>query len=518
MLILVVRDSAWLSLLILVVSGLVLVLLVSGLAERGMGSRSIVGRPCCFGLVLLGQTFFFLAPGKHEIHFWDQRLLSAILLGGAILLVPLIRKGFTPLKAEVNKGDGEFLLILAGITNCLVFGLVLIGRWTQLLPRFPIQFELTLVASAVIATTFMWIQYRRIERGGMLAAGCKLRTSVAFFLVAGISLIGWLANPVLFPVTPEKIQRQVESFSPGTADVRDWQRWEIIASWAVDVGLNPDLSRASQMMAEEVSGRQNPFVLGVGFRMGLVDPGQFQPRGAADARRGFLMSESFGSRDPTLITSLNQSEGIIRQMTLDDQLTEAKRDYLEKRLLLTFDALGVHGHGIEDALLVTQLLDVIDRPIDRDKYRRQVQELLQGLHKKRTALFQIAGGFAPFGNMSASLKSTSEAVELMKIYGIPQRLDLNWVRSFLRPLCYRPLNGKWIAAVTLDRLKCLPGVKQVTWAQFIFYEKNLVAAVSLVLLCLYATWTSPVLEATYSKQVKPVDDRYATSLTSEGKC
>ena len=39
----------------------------------------------------------------------------------------------------------------------------------------------------------------------------------------------------------------------------------------------------------------------------------------------------------------------------------------------------------------------------------------------------------------AVVKATSFAVELMEIYGIPDDLDLNWVRSFLRPLHHQAL-------------------------------------------------------------------------------
>jgi hypothetical protein len=52
--------------------------------------------------------------------------------------------------------------------------------------------------------------------------------------------------------------------------------------------------------------------------------------------------------------------------------------------------------------------------------------------------------------MPGAPDATADAVELMAVYGIPDGLDLNWVRSFLRPSRY--LDRKWVAAVTLDRL------------------------------------------------------------------
>ena len=106
----------------------------------------------------------------------------------------------------------------------------------------------------------------------------------------------------------------------------------------------------------------------------------------------------------------------------------------------------------------------------------------------------MAGGFQDYsvGDVQVgSLRATSCAVELMEIYGIPDNLDLNWVRSFLRPLWMRQAPEKWMAAVTLTRLNRLPGVTHPTWLEAIYYERSLLAAVVLIGLCIYATLSSP---------------------------
>jgi hypothetical protein len=89
------------------------------------------------------------------------------------------------------------------------------------------------------------------------------------------------------------------------------------------------------------------------------------------------------------------------------------------------------------------------------------------------------------------LEATAYAVELMEIYGIPEDLNLNWVRSFLRPLSFRTRDHKWIAAATLQRLNRLPGATRPTWLEVLYHERALLAAVALVGLCIYATLTSP---------------------------
>ena len=103
----------------------------------------------------------------------------------------------------------------------------------------------------------------------------------------------------------------------------------------------------------------------------------------------------------------------------------------------------------------------------------------------------MAGGFkqylaAPVGDIAA----TSQAIELMEIYGVPDDLDLNWVRSFLRPSLIRQ-SEKWMVAATRERLNHLPGLAPPSWLDFVYYERSLLAAAVLVGLCFFATLSSP---------------------------
>jgi hypothetical protein len=90
----------------------------------------------------------------------------------------------------------------------------------------------------------------------------------------------------------------------------------------------------------------------------------------------------------------------------------------------------------------------------------------------------------------------------MQIYGAPGGLDLNWVRSFLRPRSIQSADDRMIAAVTLARLNHLPGVARPTWVEVLYYERSLIAAVVLIGLCLYATLVSPPATAA-SRPLKP---------------
>ena len=151
-------------------------------------------------------------------------------------------------------------------------------------------------------------------------------------------------------------------------------------------------------------------------------------------------------------------------------------------------------------LQATQLLEVIGRPVEPERYRARIQALLREFHSQSGGGFALAGGFRQYRQLPASMpgdpQSTAHAVELMAIYGVPDGLDMNWVRSYLRPS--RSADRKWIAAITRDRLNQLPNVHEPTWLDFLYYERALLAAGVLVGLCLYATLSSPIPKAAKS--------------------
>ena len=269
----------------------------------------------------------------------------------------------------------------------------------------------------------------------------------------------WLTNQIWWPATPARILNYVEAFDSDRGPYLAFRDWEIPARWTIDQGLDPDLSRARKVLDNEIAQDQDllSYILGSAFRVGLVHPDQIKTLPDLEQKRRLLLPET-SSRKPQRITSLDQYAWVFYALAESDQLTSEDRDFLEQRLLVTLENPIVKtSYRLETALLVTQLLEVIDRPIDRDQYRKQVHQWLRAFHSTQTHFYQIAGGFEQNQGVSASMQATSDAVELMQIYGIPEDLDLNWVRSYLRPLYFRPSSDKWIAAVTLDRLNSLPG-------------------------------------------------------------
>jgi hypothetical protein len=315
---------------------------------------------------------------------------------------------------------------------------------------------------------------------------------LAFVLVVAITV--WFMNPILWPATPSRIKHYVESFEKAPNSAASWRDWEIVARWTIESNLNPDLSGARRLLAREISGEQNPFVLGSAFRVGLVRADQIGLLKNYEEKRHFLVGDRPRFLETRPITSLAQTDWVIRASVLRNDLSPGERDFLEKRLQATIKDLSDHPYDVlETALRATQLLGVIGRPVDRDRYRVKVHDWLRAFHCKTAGGFEVAGGFKQYLAVPVgSLQATSYAVELMEIYGIPEDLDLNWVRSFLRPLSRRDSDDrKWIAAVTRDRLKHLLGVTRPTWLAVAYYERSLIAAAVLLGLCIYATLTAP---------------------------
>jgi hypothetical protein len=195
---------------------------------------------------------------------------------------------------------------------------------------------------------------------------------------------------------------------------------------------------------------------------------------------------------------------VIRAAVLNDDLTREQRDHLAERLHATlrrFFSPQYPYKNLEGPLGATELLSVIGLPVDPGQYRKDIHALLKRLHHEAGGGFQRAGGFQSFENIhSGDLHATSVAIQLMEVYGIPKDLNLDWDRSFLRPAFTQFGVQQWLPAVTLARLNRLPGVTHPSWLEVLYYERSFVAAVVLIVLCIYATAISPKPPRVLSKE------------------
>jgi hypothetical protein len=433
-------GETWPLFVFYIVSFGLLLYLLKTYAKLGLGSRHVIGSTCAGALALLGQFAVFPSVGDADIHFVDQKLIAAAFLGGFLVL---------------------FCVSIGGAQS-----------------------------------NFMGT--RATKRSDRLSL--NLLRVLGVLLVAAITVptILWFMSPLLWPANPARIKRYVESFERAPYGSASWQSWEIVADWAIERNLAPDLSGARRLLAQEIASDQNPFILGSAFRLGLVRKDQLGQLKHYARRRSSLVDQSPYIDEPQSIGSIQQEDWVIRAAVMRDDLPVPERDYLEKRLLATLEEESRREHyALVEELRVAQLLKVIGRPIDRDRHRGRVHALLKKSHSTSSGGFQLAGGFRRYRRPeTGSMDETAYAVELMEIYGIPDGLDLNWVRSYLRPTMLRWTNGEeYVAAVTLDRLNHLPGAVRPTWLEIAYYERSLLAALVLVGLCIYATATSPVPRA-----------------------
>src|SRR6185369_8406415 len=168
--------------------------LLSGFARLGLANRTVIGRSVLVGLALLGQVSGLCTIGMQDIHFVDQMLLPVVFYCGILFLLPVI------FQAEIMR-----------------------------IPRSAGQRP--------------WLRRLAI-------AGCL----VTFFLLLLIvvPVMAWFTNWIWQPTTPASIKQHVEAFDEAPYSTVSWRNWEIVATWAIESGLDPDLSRPRQLLEAEM--------------------------------------------------------------------------------------------------------------------------------------------------------------------------------------------------------------------------------------------------------------------------
>lgn len=447
-------------------------------------------------------------PASQEIalqwwrdHRWGAKLVFAASLamaffGATWLLFLFYIASFGVLLYVLKSLARVGLTSQASIGSYCIMGLGLLGQ----LAGFPGigAGDIHLLDQHVVILVFFWgafgLTLLLAIRGGRPRYGGRWFPAICLLIIL-VPMTAWFTNQLYWPATPARIKAYVESFDRARFSSASWSEWEIPASWTVEAGMKPNWARPRRLLATELAGEQNGSILSDAFRVGVVQPKYLlQLRDYRKRLDRLLNHGRLQNAGP--ITSLQQNDWVIRAAVMSDDLTPEQKDYLAERLHLTLNReLTAELTDLEPVLRAVQLLQAIGRPVDAGEYRSQVHEFLRKHHTTAGGGFQLAGGFKRYaGNgrvLVGDLEATAYAVELMGVFGIPEGLDMDWVRSYLRPLSFRPSSNKWAAAVSLDRLHQLPGVTQPTWLEALYYERTLLAAAVLVGLCIYATVAFP---------------------------
>jgi hypothetical protein len=497
MVLMLLGATSLLFLFYLISFGLLLFVL-SSFAKVGIGNRDVIGRTCGMGLMFLGQAAVSAGIGSQEIHFLDQNLVSVVFLSGVLILLPCLfanrQVNTESLKKPTPVPRWFWIFYVAFVFVQLGF----IG-WTWSFGHMSLHHRLRITAILAIgalapaaAVLFhQWMPKRGqpnpLQRGPAL-----------LIIVLLIPLMAWNTRSLLWPATPERIKRYVESFDHAPFSSASWSNWEIPARWTIDAQLQPDLSKPRSLLAVELAGEQNPYVLSSAMRVGLITPDKLGQLKNYDRQRRYLFTQTPGVQP--LAVHLGQYDWVVRAAVLKNDLSPSERDLLEQRLLATVEGVSADQYAtLEQALRAIQLLSIIGKPIDRDQYRSQFHELLRTFHHTSGGWGRVNGGFRSYRNINAGdLNATAHAVDLMEIFGAPDDLNLNWARSFLANGRSKFGDQKWIAAVTLERFSALPSAPRPSWLDYLYHERTLLAAIALVGLCLYATYTSPRRKALLS--------------------
>lgn len=484
-------GASWLLFVFYIVSFGLLLYILSSLAKLGLGNRELIGRSCMLGLMFLGQTAMISGIGIAEIHFLDQTAVGAVFFGGVLVLLPFTMGMPQLLNTRIQK-PSRWMWAFAAAFGAFQAVLAIL-LWS--VSKNP--WIVALVLGSVLMLVGTMIYQARFS--GQRIAKSSQWTAAVFMALLLIPLMAFELRPILRPAPRTDMKRYVESFAAAPLHSVSWEHWEIVARWAIASKLDPDLTQPRRVLADEIVGEQNAYILGSALRTGLLPVEQVGELREYEQRRRTFVDHPAGLT-PQAITSLAYEDWAIRAATMRGDLSPSERDYLEGRLIATLQkASQDQVVQLRDVLLVTQLLEAIGRPVDRERYRGLVHDLLREFRSRSSGGFQFAGGFNKYRNwpvsawhgQTGSLDSTAYAIELMEIYGVPDDLDLNWVRSFLRPSAFRFGDDKWLAAATLDRLNHLPGVRRPGWIEVAYYERSLLAACVLVGLCIYATLLSP---------------------------
>ncbi len=461
-------GATWLVFVVYIVSFGLLLYVLNTLAKHGLANRTEISQFCTQGLLFIGIASGSLGHSDQGIHFVNQRLIWLVFMVGVYILI-FITFASLPLSIAGQQGTRH-------LRGWMIFALMLAMS------------PILLVVPSMFA--------RR-------------------------SLISRPNNQIQPPATPAEIKGHVESFAEAPHSSATWHHWEISAQWAIDAKLNPDMAKPRQLLAEEIVGEQNPFILGSAVRVGLLSADQTGELRDYARWRKSLLAAGPRAKGPQAILSLDFYDWAIRTAALRNDLSVEERDRLEQRLLATLERMsGDQYVTLKTALRATQLLEVIERPINRDEHREKMHGWLLKFHDTTGRTYQPGGGFKGYLNIpSGMLEPTAHAVELMEIYGVPSDLDLKLVRSYLRHQAVRKVTDwHFMAAATLQRLDRLQGLsgkqqptlaeagepeKKVpslqgsqvatrpTWLEILYYERTLLAAVVLVGLCIYATVSAP---------------------------
>lgn len=427
-------------LLIYLLSAVAMVSMLTTLARQGLVTRQPIGSSCCMGLIFLVQLMNFNNMFDISTHLIDQSVVTTVLLFGALLVILLTVKGAKP-RAELG---------IAGH------------------PALP-----AIALALVLVPVGLWFSYS-----------------------------------LLRPMNERRVKQFVESFDEARFSSASWDEWSIPAKWLVDSDQPFDPSKPQKLLEGYFNHQLSHSIVASAFAGGIVRAEDVTRMEDFQQDVERLVGEDAQKRPADPLHSIGHIEYAIRFMLLEGSLTDPDRDLLESRTLAWLDyVLAGEYDSIDEVLRVVRLLEAIDRPIDQKLHGERIRQYLVDLQRNQYRSGSRRGGFAATSRLEhTDLHATASAIELMQHFGISSEIDMPRLRSFLRPEFSDRVNVpvgamRTAARARLDHLVDAP---PVTWWDYVRYEQNLWCAAMLVLLCLYATWISPLEKKKALQPIQPV--------------
>ena len=294
-------------------------------------------------------------------------------------------------------------------------------------------------------------------------------------------------------MTTAKLKTYVEKFPDGK-----WEDWSIAAKYLVDFGDPLDLSEIQSRIDNQLQALTvNPYEAAPILAAGVVDISFFPKLPAMALEKdhlvtGFSANQSFGGVYPSTFNE-------IIVMASRGDFTPQEKEILINRLELTIKERNRNGYGeLEDQLAATKLAMLLGASDWVETHRELVHNTLVE-HQVTHARFPTSsGGFARFMELGSAVEATVAAIELMEIYGVPDGVNVDLLRSYLRPHAPDRFFGRTyqeaVRFASLERLESLPDVKPVGWMKRCWYDRNILASLLFAGLVLVAVLGSPSLK------------------------
>lgn len=325
------------------------------------------------------------------------------------------------------------------------------------------------------------------------------------YIISGglMLLVVWFSMSLWRPVTSNDLQAYVESFDKAEHSSASWKQWSVPAKWLDDQDIEVDFTRPRKLLRATLQEQEPSLgrILYHAMEGGLVGETQVSHIFDFDEARKKVFGDTGIGMSRRHLDIMAPS---IMALAIAEEFTEPEKDQLGECFESAMNDLRIDANKsfpLKETRLITLLAQAVNRPIDVDAHRSWMHALLSEYQQLTGRLGLRRGGFSPSVRLDFSNEeATTQAIELMEIFGVPEGVDLIALRSYLRPAMADRFRGlkpqACIRVASLQRLESLPDVPPLTWMDYARCEQNLIMAILLVLLCIFATLTAPNLHRT----------------------